>query len=235
VIRRAKDAGVLAIINPAISPEDFEVAVNLARKYNDMLHIALGLAPQRAQLKDLDVIVDLADKYKGRYIAIGECGLDYYWVRTEDEIEKMRRIFKTMVSLASSYDLPMIIHSRSAHGRNAYAEIIGILGKSGVERAVFHAFFGRKSDALEITRRGWLIGIPTVYVRRRDLWGVLKKVPLENVLVETDSPYLSPTKGKRNEPANVVVLIDLLSKIRSGDPFDIAYTILENTKTFFEI
>jgi len=235
VINRARKNGVIGIINPAINPSDFDKALKISQRYHGYIYVALGLAPQTASNEDLIEILDQAKKHRSKYIAIGECGLDYYWVRSPAEIENMVRIFQGMVQLAVETKLPMIIHARTAYGKNAYREIAKILNNYGIEKAVFHAFFGRKKDVEVITKNNWYIGIPTVYLRRRDLWSILKSIPLHNMLIETDSPYLSPEKGKRNEPSNVLLIIELLSKIFGKDPYELSIIILENTKKFFGI
>jgi len=235
VIERAKSKGVLAIINPAINPIDFDRALELGRLYRGYIYVALGLAPQTASIRDLIEILDRAKKHRNRYVAIGECGVDYYWVRDLANIESMVKIFERMVQLAVETKLPMIIHARTAHGKNAYRDIIKILNNYGIEKAVFHAFLGGKRDAEAIIKNNWYVGIPTVYLRRQDLWNTIKLIPLSHILIETDSPYLSPEKGKRNEPSNVLLIIKLISKILDKDPYELSMTILENTERFFGI
>ncbi len=235
VLRRAREKGVLAIINPTINPPDFDKALRISKKYRGFVYVSLGLPPQTASEKDLQVILEYSKKYEGRYIAIGECGIDYYWIHDPEGIERMTRIFKRMLELAKEAKLPVIIHARTAHGKNAYRDIVKILKDYGIEKAVFHAFFGRKSDLRIIIENGWYIGIPTVYLRRRELWDIVRQTPLDTILIETDSPYLSPEKGKRNEPANVLMLVDLISKILNKDPHEVSMRILENTLDFFNI
>ncbi len=235
VVSRAINAGVIAVINPTIDSNDFIAALKLEKKYRGFIFVALGLAPQTATLQQLNDVLEVAKQYKGRYVAIGEVGLDFYWVKSVDRIVTMRKIFESMLGLAKELNLPLIIHARSAYGKNAYVQIAEYLKKYDIESAVFHAFFGRKSDLELIVNNGWMIGIPTVYLRRRELWKILELVPLDNILLETDSPYLAPTKGTRNEPANVVKLVNLLTTIKHMDNETVASIILENTKKFFNI
>jgi len=235
VVQRAKRHGVIAIVNPTINSEDFVKAVRIREQYREILHIALGLAPQRATKTDLMKVLELARNYRNEFIAIGECGLDFYWVRDINEIKLMREIFRSMLQLAVEYRLPVIIHARTAFGHNAYREVMRLLEEYGVEDAVFHAFLGSKADMREITKRGWYISFPTVYVRRKDLWGIIMEAPIDYILIETDSPYLAPQKGIRNEPANVVMLVELIARLKNMDKFDVADIILRNTRDLFRI
>ena len=235
VIEHARSRGVVAVMNPTIDKKDFLEALQIQKKYPDFIYVALGLAPQLLNERKLDEFMEAINEYNNKYLAIGECGLDYYWVTKPKEIEFMRQAFMKVMEVVAERKKPIIIHARSAHRRNAYREIIKYLKEFGIEKAVFHAFLGKKSDALEIIKGGWMLGIPTIYMRRRDLWGVIKAVPLDNMVIETDSPYLSPVKGTRNEPANVVGLIDLIAEIKGKNKEEIACKIYENTKALFNI
>lgn len=235
VIDRALRTNIVAIINPTIDPEDFIKAMRISQKYPKYIIPALGLAPQTSNQRNLNAFFDAIKVHRGQYIAIGECGLDYYWVTDPKQVNFMKNSFEKIVKIASDYNLPLIIHARTAHQKNAYLEVVSILKENNIENAVFHAFFGKKSDAMEIIKHNWFIGIPTIYVRRVDLWRVLEKIPVENMLVETDSPYLSPVRGLRNEPANVRKVLEVISQIKNINIYEAADIIFNSTKTFFKL
>jgi len=235
VISRAKNSGVRAIICVSVDARDFLEALRISEGYTNYVYPTLGLAPQMADEIKFEEFLDALERWKGKYVAIGECGLDYYWRTNSDEVKFMIKSFSRIAEIARNDDIPLIVHARSAHGKNAYREIVRILRNLGVERAVFHAFLGRKGDAREITRMGWLVSIPTIYIRRPDLWEIIKATSLECMLVETDSPYLPPSKGERNEPANVIRVLELISKVKEMDAEEVSEIILSNTCGFFGI
>lgn len=235
VIKRSKRAGIIAIINPTVDSEDFIKALQISKKYPNYIIPALGLAPQTSNQEKLDIFFETIEKYRGMYVAIGECGLDYYWVTDPQQVKFMETSFEKIVKIVSDYDLPIIIHARTAHRKNAYLKIVNILKKNNINNAVFHAFFGKKSDIIEIIKNNWFVGIPSIYVRRTDLWPLIKEIPPENMLIETDSPYLSPIKGTRNEPANVKKVLEIIAQVKNIDINELAEVIFTNTKTFFRL
>ena len=235
VILRAKKAGVIAIINPTITPKDFQVALKITESHKDYIFPALGLAPQILNKELFQEFLAALRKFEGRYIAIGECGLDYHWVRGERETEYMIKAFEEVLEVVETFKKPLIIHARSAHRKNAYVKIAEMLQTYSIKRAVFHAFFGSRSDIRVILSGDWLISIPTVYVRRRDLWPLITSIPLSRMLVETDSPYLSPRKGVRNEPAYVVEVIKVIADIKNVDYEEVAEITTRNAMDFFDL
>ncbi|MCR8471495.1 MAG: TatD family hydrolase [Candidatus Korarchaeota archaeon] len=234
VILRAQKAGVVAIINPTISVSDFKNALKVAEKYPNVFP-ALGLAPQIIEEELLKEFLSAINEFKENYIAIGECGLDFYWITEPKKVQFMLESFKTILEIVEKLKKPLIIHARSAHHKNAYVEIIELLETYNIKRAVFHAFLGSKKDVQAILRGDWYISIPTVYVRRKDLWFIVNDIPLDRMLIETDSPYLASRKGSRNEPSYIVDLLELISRITGINKDDIAYILTKNAIDLFEL
>lgn len=234
VISRASKAGVVAIINPTISADDFKNAIRISERY-PMVFPALGIAPQTLREDLFEEFLLAAERFKGKFIAIGECGLDFYWVTEPTRIEFMLESFKTILEIVEKLNKPLIIHARSAHRRNAYAEIVQMLETHSIKRAVFHAFFGSKRDVQTILRGDWFISIPTVYVRRKDLWSIVASIPIDRMLVETDSPYLAPKQGIRNEPAYVVETLKLIAQLMNMSIDDVAQILTKNTIGLFNL
>lgn len=237
VIHRAKKAGVIGIINIFISHEDYVQSIGKIEKYINQgyIKVAIGFAPQLIDNLDVHEYLEFLRKIGQEYIAIGECGLDYYWITDDVLIKKMEGSFQAILEIVRKVKKPLIIHARTAHRKNAYLKIVEYLNQYGVRRAVFHSFLGSLGDLKKIMDGGWYVGIPTVYVRRRDLRVILENLDLNKVLVETDSPYLSPRKGERNEPANVIEVISYISAIRNEDVETLSQRFLSNTARFFNL
>ncbi len=235
VIAKARKVGVVAVINPTITPKDFENALRIAERYKDYVFPALGLAPQILNEELFQKFLLALKNFEKSYIAVGECGLDFHWVRDEEKVNFMRESFREVLQIIEKLGKPIIIHARSAHHRNAYIEIVRELEVHKIKKAVFHAFLGSKKDIRMILNGDWLVSIPTVYVRRKDLWHIISSVPLERMLVETDSPYLAPRRGIRNEPANVIEVVKLIARINNMDEEDVAEILTKNTINLFEL
>ncbi|MHA1617084.1 MAG: TatD family hydrolase [Candidatus Njordarchaeales archaeon] len=230
VLERARKNGVVAIIDSGIDPEDSLKALDLRRSYPSMIFVSIGLAPQMADELKFNKTIELLEKVRGSYVAVGEIGLDYYWVKDPKRRQACKRYFSTLLSFAINNDLPVVIHNREAT-----KDVIGILNDYGAERVVFHAFMGNAEEALEIIKRGWYISIPTIIARSDRHQRLVKKVPLENLMLETDSPFLSPTPRSRNEPANVRVSAEIIAKIKQLSLERLCERLYENTVNFFSL
>jgi len=190
------------IINPGVDEKSSEFAISLAEQFS-YIWAAVGWHPEN--LKDIPYdydtkIVKWAEHPK--VVAIGEIGLDYYWLENESA-DVQKKILLRQLDLAKQLDLPFIFHDREAHGDSLeifQKEIIGV-------RGVFHCFSGSLEMAKELLRRGIYLGFggTSTYTKSVKIQEVLKYAPRDMILFETDSPYLSPIpfRGKRNNPGYV--------------------------------
>lgn len=211
VIERAINCGVKKMIIPGTKPEDSQPILGLCAKYPTVCFPALAIHPEdladdfRSQLKLLEKRINEA-----KYFAVGETGLDLYWDKTRFEEQKEALIFH--IELAAQLDLPLILHCREA-----FEPMVEILKKHkrNNTRGIFHCFTGNALQAKEIEDLGFLLGIGGVATfKKSDLKHTLSEIGLKNVVLETDCPYLAPVphRGKRNEPAFLVHVVDFLSK-----------------------
>jgi len=225
-------SGVALVVDPGCDVRSSEAAIRLAERF-DHVYAAVGIHPEElAGMKegDLDKIAALAKDPK--CAAIGEIGLDYYW----DDIhkEEQKALFERQIELALALDLPVIVHDREAHG-----DCLEIVRRYSALRGVFHCFSGSAEMAQELLKRGWYLGFdgPITYKNARKALEVLELCPLERILIETDSPYLSPVprRGKRNDSHNLVYVIDKIAEIKGLRPVEIAAATMENGKRLFKI
>jgi len=198
VLERASVSGVQAIVSAAVSLESCHATLKLAEHFPSVL-AALGIHPQEVgdQLPNLDVLQAMLQSEK--VVAVGEVGLDFYWDTTHKD--NQREIFRFQIRLAEKKNLPLVIHSRSAH-----QEVMEILHTERVHvPVVWHCFAGDARELKEILKRGYFLSVGgiTTFPKARRLRALLRNIPPERLLLETDSPYLSPQprRGKRNEPA----------------------------------
>jgi TatD DNase family protein len=217
VIHRARENGIDYIVTVGIELNDCRRAVSVAESY-EMVFASVGIHPHFAKAIDdrtYDALRELAKHEK--VVAYGEIGLDFFRNISPREVQIQR--FKEQLELAHELDLPVIIHDREAH-----KEIMEILEPwNGDQRGIIHCFSGDYAMAKRCLDWGYYISVPgtVTYKNSSILRDVVRKVPLERLLVETDCPFLTPDpkRGKRNEPANVVLTARKVADIK-GVPFE---------------
>ncbi len=235
VIARAWENGVRRIINFGDTMESSEQVVKLARKYEG-LFAGVGIHPEEARemdVSDEDRIAAWAAEKS--VVAIGEIGLDYYWEKDEEKRLQQQRCFIRQLDLARQLHLPVCIHDREAHG-----DTLAILQReAGGIRGVLHCFSGSWEMAQELLRMGWYLGVdgPLTYKNAAKLPEIVQKVPLDRLLVETDSPYLAPVpkRGKRNEPAYVRFVAEKIAELRGISAELLAEAVTRNAETLYRI
>ncbi|XP_029982831.1 putative deoxyribonuclease TATDN3 isoform X1 [Sphaeramia orbicularis] len=220
VVENAKQSGLLALLAVAEHSGEFEKIIDLSQRFPGFIFPCLGVHPvqevspeqQRgASLQDLDAALPIIEKYKDHLVAIGEVGLDFTprYVRADADKENQRQVLIGQAELAKRLDLPLNVHSRSA-GRPT----IHLLKELGVNRALLHAFDGKPSVALEGVKAGYLFSIPPSIIRSEQKQKLVKQLPLESICLETDSPALGPEKQVRNEPKNISISAEYISKVK---------------------
>ena len=250
VIMRAKEAGVGMVFLPAIDVKTSEAVLKLSHEYPDYAYPMVGLHPEevkadwKEQLKKIEAILDAhltaveglnGIKYKSDYIAIGEIGLDFYWSR-EFEKEQLEA-FEKQVEWSCETGLPLMIHCRKAQN-----EMLHILRKwkDKLPGGVFHCFTGNQQEAKELLEYdNFVLGIGGVSTfksshLREDLPAA---VPLERIVLETDSPYMAPVpyRGKRNESAFVVQVMKTLATAYGVSEEEVAKVTNQNVERVFGV
>ncbi|MDR2084727.1 MAG: TatD family hydrolase [Bacteroidales bacterium] len=236
VIKDIIDAGITKMILPNIDKDSITKLKNTLSDYHEYCFGAMGLHPTSVNedyKEQLDIIEEELFSDKDKYIAIGEIGLDLYWDKTyfDLQVEVLRKQFDWALEL----DLPVIIHSRKSE-----EYIINIIREkkySGL-RGVFHCWPGSKQQTKRILDLGYYIGVGGVVTyKNSSLPELLKEVELENILLETDSPYLSPVpyRGKRNDSKNILIIAEKVSEIKEISLEDLSRITNENVKKLFSI
>lgn len=227
------DSGIQFVLDPGCDVASSRAAVALAERY-PFMYAAVGLHPENCGgcgETDLAVIRELAAHQK--VVAIGEIGLDYHW-DTNPPKEEQQKIFSTQLELAVEKDLPVIIHDRDAHG-----DCMEILRQFPDVRGVFHCYSGSAEMAAELLKRGWYLGFdgPVTYKNARKAREVAEMTPLNRILLETDSPYLSPVpnRGKRNDSRNLIHIAAMLAEWKNIEVEKLLEASVENGRQLFGI
>lgn len=232
VIKRAKDAGIGAIITIGSDMDSNIKGIELSKKYG-YIHVSIGIHPHDAKDFSDEVYKKLKTwTTREKIVAIGETGLDYHYDNSPREIQK--DVFKRHLELSRETGLPVIIHSREAK-----RDTLDIIKESGVNRGVFHCFSGDIEMAKEGMETGFLISIagPVTFRNARRLREIAKAISDEYLLIETDAPYLTPEpfRGKRNEPSYIVHTAKVLAELRGITLEDLARITTLNAKRLFNI
>ena len=227
VLKRAKLAGVNAIIAIGENISDARKNIALARKY-PILKLAAGLYPTHLDIDQAHQMTDFLRRHKARLVAIGEVGLDYWVVKEEEKKELQREIFKIFIECSKALNLPLNIHSRSA-GRHAVA----LLLENDAPRVQMHAFDGKAAAALPAVEAGYYFSIPPSVIRSRQKQKLVKQLPLSSLLVETDSPVLGPWPQERNEPANLWQSVKAIAEIKEVSKEAVIAAVSENTERLY--
>lgn len=235
VIMRAKQAGVEYILLPNINAESIEQMLDMCRHYPGYCFPMMGLHPEDIEENYKQVLADmkaLLEVPNHPYIAIGEVGLDYYWDKTK--VKEQEEVFRTQIEWAIEYHRPLMIHSRSAH-----RQLVTAISEYKDEdlSGVFHCFGGSKEEALELLQfPNFMLGIGGVVTYKNShLAETLTSVPLERIVLETDSPYLTPVpyRGKRNESAYVAEVLRKVAQIYNVSEQEAESITNSNAKRIF--
>ena len=211
-IKRAKENNVTNIIEIGCEPGLWKIAYGISA-LNPDIYCALSIHPHEARMATPELFKTLEELLKlPKMVAVGETGLDYYYDHSPREIQKT--VLKIHIELALKLNKPLIIHCR-----DAYKDLINILGAYKSLNGAIHCFSGNTEEAKEVIKMGFLIGIdgPVTYPKANVLRAVVKEIPLEKILLETDSPYLPPQdrRGQRNEPSYLPQVAEEIAKIKN--------------------
>jgi len=241
VISRARKGGVKAIITAGVNSSTNRISLKLAEKYNvvkaslgiypiDALDVdgepeEVGLARDREPV-DVDKELEWIRKNRNRCIAIGEVGLDYKLINGKEEEQKKN--FQKIIQTAEKINKPIIVHSRKAE-----ADAVEMLESSRIKKVVMHCFSGKKSLIKRAADNGWGFSVPPVITRLQHFQMLVEMVNLSQLLTETDSPWLSPYRGERNEPLFVKETIKKIADIKRMDKEEVANNIYMNYTNVF--
>ncbi len=234
VLSKANKDGISYILNAATDIDTSLMCIEFAEKF-DFVYASVGVHPHSASILDdstLEKISELAGKPK--VVAIGEIGLDYYYDYSPKDVQKYW--FKRQLDLAVELSMPAIIHDRDAH-----EDIINIIKESQISQVggVMHCFSGSVEMAKILLDMGFYLsfGGPVTFKNARKAIEVLQYVPMDRMLIETDSPYLSPEplRGKRNDSRNVRLVAEKIAEIKGLDFEVVASVTLNNARRLFGI
>ncbi|MCM8780310.1 MAG: TatD family hydrolase [Candidatus Omnitrophica bacterium] len=230
VIDRARQANIVYMINVGSSLEGSNKSIELSKRY-DFIYATVGIHPHQADSVGKDELNSLSELAgSDKVVAIGEIGLDFF--KNYSKPDNQKKLFVNLIRLAKDMNLPLVIHNRLAH-----KETLDVLKQFQPLKAVVHCFSGNQDFLKECLDLGFYISFTCnlTYRKAENLRNLLKMVPLDRLLLETDAPFLPPEglRGKRNEPSYVKYLAEEIARIRQIDIQRLGYITTENTRGFF--
>ena len=244
VARRAAEARLDCVIVNGLDPESNRAVLHLCAEHNH-LYPALGIYPVNAiaatiatsdwnfnfpkpAVFDVDREIDFIDSVADSLTALGECGLDNYWI--QDCWDEQERVLRRFCEVALAHDKPIIMHTRKAEER-----CLEILIETGVRRADFHCFGGKLKLARRIADAGFYFSIPTAVVRSEAFQRIVKEMPTDRLLTETDAPYMGPDPGQRNEPATIPRAVETMARVKGISVEQMRDAVRQNCRDLFGV
>ena len=230
VVSRAIETGISQMICVGTDINSSERAIEIANKYPN-IYATCGIHPHdsgKPDKKYLQILEEFSKQKK--VVAIGEMGLDYFYDFSDQNTQKT--IFMDQLELANELELPAIIHNRESDN-----DLYKIIQDSKLKRGVIHCFTSNLKFAEKLLDLGLHISFTGMITFMKSLTEVIENIDLNKIMIETDSPYLSPKphRGKRNEPANVLHIANFISEKRNVDPEKFAKLMVETTRMFFDL
>jgi TatD DNase family protein len=227
VLKRAAAQGVQAVLTVSETLSEAHQILSLAARY-PLLKPCAGLYPTILDREAAADMLAFIRQHQAQLVAIGEVGLDYWKVQDAAAREIQREILAQHIALACELDLPLNVHSRSA-GRHA----IAWLREHGAQRVLMHAFDGKAAAAMAGIEAGYYFSIPPSIVRSSQKQKLVRHLPLERLLLESDAPVLGPAKGQRSEPGNTWLVCEQIAAIKGVTVEEVAQVTTANAHRLF--
>jgi TatD DNase family protein len=223
VIEKCKKSGLKAVITSCAHPKDFDWTMKIAERFKGFVFCTIGIHPEYIKEisdKEIEKMIESIKKNKDKIVGIGEIGLDYHWVKEEEWKEKQRELFIKMIRLAKELDKPIVIHSREA-----LEDTLSILEGESAEHVLLHMWSGQNLMD-KVNELGYYVSMNSIVMSSKSYRKVIKKIPQERLLLETDAPWLAVKKTEdgyaidpkaRNDPTTIRLTCDKIADLKDID------------------
>lgn len=229
VIERCKKE-LKAIITSCAHPDDFEKTIEMVKKNKNFIFASVGIHPEYIGEFDDKKIEEFIEKIRDNkqfFVAIGEIGLDYNWVKEKDLQERQKDMFRSFIILAKELNLPLVVHSR-----DAMEDTIRILESENAKKVHMH-LFGERNFLDRIIQNGWMISIGPIITKSKKHKKIARDTPLDRIMLETDAPWFG--FGKRNEPISIKYVAEKIAEIKKISFDEVWRTCGDNAIKFFNL
>jgi len=222
-----------AVITCCAHPKDLDLTLEMVEKYKDFVFATASIHPEyikEVSEKEKDEFLELLKQNKSKLVGIGETGLDFFWTKEDEWRKKQKELFAEMINFSKELKLPLVIHSR-----NSYEECVKILEQEDAKGVLMH-MFGANQLAKRIIENGWSISMNTIVMKSKKHKKVVRDVPLENLMLETDAPWLAPEGfGNRNDPTAIKFVAEKIAEIKKISFEEVWDRCGENSVKFFNL
>jgi TatD DNase family protein len=226
-----------AVITCCAHPRDFDLTLQLTEKYKNFVFATCGIHPEyikEISEKEIDDCIEKIKQNKDRIVAIGETGLDFWYIKEPEWQQKQKELFSRLIELSKELKKPLIIHSREA-----YEETIKILEQEDAKEVDMH-MFGDHHLTKRIVDNGWFISINTIILKSKSHKKIARDCPLERLMLETDAPWLSPKKllegiDEKNDSTSIKIVAEKIAEIKKLSFEDVWKKCGENAVKFFKL
>lgn len=219
-----------AIITSCAHPRHFDKTIDMVRRHEKFIFAIVGIHPEYISDfidDEIEIFIRRIKENRDLFVAIGEVGLDYNWIKDKELRERQKDMFRRFISLSRELKLPLVVHSR-----DAMEDTIRILEEEEVERVHMH-LFGEHKFLKNVIERGWFISVGPIVLKSKNHKKIVRDTPLERIMLETDSPWFG--FGRRNDPTSIKEVAKRIAEIKKID-YDIVWkTCGENAIKFFNL
>lgn len=233
VIELCKKEGLKAIVSVCADTKDFNRSLEIVDKYKNYVFLCASIHPEfikEVTPKQVDEYFDRLKENKDKLVAVGECGLDFFWVREEGWRKKQKELFVQHIELAKELKLPLVIHTR-----DAWEDSLKILEEENVKKALLHMWGSKDREHLKrIVENNYFVSVGPIIAKSKERKKMVRDLPLENIMLETDSPWF----GQNNEmglPTNVKIPCQKIAEIKKVDVTYVSDVTDTNTIEFFSL
>ncbi|MBI2543613.1 MAG: TatD family hydrolase [Candidatus Aenigmarchaeota archaeon] len=231
VIELCKKEGLKALVTVCADPNDFERSLEIVDKYKNYVFLCAAIHPQDVKKftqKKIDAYFDLLKENKKKLVAVGETGGDYFWIKEESWREKQKELFIQHIDLSKELKLPLVVHCR-----DAWEDVLKILEQEDVKKALLH-LWGNKELIPRVVEDGYSITIGPLIARSKKHKEIVKNMPIESILLETDSPWFGQN-GERGVSTNIRIPCEYISGIKKMMFEDTWKKCCDNAVKFFNL
>ncbi len=223
-----------AVISSCAHPKDFDLTLKLVEKFNGFVFSTAGIHPKHVNeipKKGIDAFIERIKENREKIVGIGETGLDYNWIKERKWREKQEELFVQLISFSKELKLPLVIHSR-----DAYEDTVKILEREDAKSVMMH-MFGANQLARRIVENNWYVSMNTIVLKSKKHKKVVRDTPLQQLLLETDSPWLAPEGfgSRRNDSTAVIFVAEKIAEIKKVSFGEVDKITTENATKFFRL
>ena len=228
IAKKAQQSGIKTIINCILKPEDYSFGLKTIK--NRGIYLTTGTEITDYTKEKIQNLKEFFVNNQENIVAIGEIGLDFYWVKEEENRSNQEKYFKKLIQFSAAHDKPIVVHSRGAESK-----AIEVLKSVGAEDVLMHCFEGTAEQIKDVMRMQWYISVPSSVIYRKNFQKILQLVSLDNLMFETDSPYHSLEKGEKNSPLSIPTVCRHAARMLEVEEKELVYITTKNVKDFYRL